>query len=422
MSNNIELIDLYKIEAPELSDTSYGESIKDRFDKINDNFNKITNSGFLRGIQGESIKLSKILLSDSDEEGKKWLNAIKNKISSLYTETPTLLNPIIKDDKQINWYDNIINKYIYVYFAVIENEDDSTKMVSMMPFTLKDARYDYDNFLNEENNSLYSLYKNIEDVSCIIGFNGELDDQGNPIIELINTMPTIYFDALSGAFCWKIWGVNTGLVASGPPGNDGKNGEVIICVRGSKSISNGAYPIKQIISNGNPFDVNSSNYEEYINKTAIILPADDESQAGFWISTLNAAEQITESNDYYLQALCADYNNVLTELTIDADYFASDIAPKLTSYFLKFTNYVFNIKKSKESEKDIVVIDNTESENSQESITGDLKIKLNTTIEPVGDGSSKHSIEVTKDGIFITIEGTRYKLDAGEDGNLKIGQ
>lgn len=410
MSNGIESIDLYRIEAPELSDASYGESIKDRFDKINDNFNKIANSGFLRGVQGESIKVEKILLNDSDEEGRKWLNAIKSKMNELYSTE--LLSPIIRNNIQINWYDKIINKYIYVYSTVIENEDDSSEFVSMLPFTVKDARYYFNDYLSDE---YKALYENIEDVSCVVGFNGEKDKSNNPIIELINTMPTIYFDAVSKSFCWKVWGTLTGLIANGPQGKDGENGDLIICIRGDKSDGNN-YNITHILSNGEQYEVSDKNYFQYNGKPAIILPNTTETNiAGFWVSNLNIKD-----NETKLYAICANYNNILTELTIDANYFASDIAPNITSYFLKFSDHVFNIKKIKESDKDIVVMDNTESENSLDPIVGDLKIKLNTSIEPVSDKGTNNAIEVTEDGIFITLNGKRYQLSSEDGTSLKL--
>lgn len=416
MSSITEKIDLIPISAPLISDVQYGESIKTIFNNINNNFNKLTNSGFLSGVQGESIEVSKILLSNSDPEGNIWLNAIKTAISK-YIGDIELLNSI----NGVNWYDDILNKYIYVYRAVIENEDSAPKNVSILPFTVKDARFKDVGFTELDE------YENIEDASCVIGFNGVMNGN-SPVIEVMNTIPTIYFDSSVGKFCWKIWGNKTGLIASGPPGKDGENGEVIVCIKSEDPINSNIYPITRIVPNsGYPFDVKSENYTNYIGKTAIILPSEEEKdkQPGFWISTLNESS----SDDFLLQAICDSYNNVITSLTITPEYMRDEIMQNLTSYFLKLSNGYFNIKQSEGS----IIMDKTDSPESSESIEGELSMKMNTKIIPYLDNESednkKNSLEVTTGGIFITLEGVRYKLEtttieeaSGSDILLKLNR
>lgn len=392
MPTNIEKIDLIQIQAPELSDVNYGNNIKQQFDNIQTNFIKLANSGFTQGKQGESVKIHKEILTQDNI----WYKGIYNAITSTYSSE--LLIPI--DDK--NWYDNIQNTELYVYTAVADDGDNELKSISIIPYILKDKRFDKIDYTK------LPIYENIEDVSCILGFNGEYDGD-IPRLEVINLYPTLYYDSNSGNFCWKIWGQYTGLSANGVPGAPGEDGDIIICIRGSMYQDN-YYIIDKIASNNNAFDVNESNMLEYENKVAIILPGESggDQYAGFWVGILKI-----ENNK--LICICDSYNNVLTKLTIDSNYFIENIMPNIPYYYLSLLdNNKFNIKSNGKQ----VIINNTI--NDEES-PNDLAIKLNISLEPINqEKNSPYKLEVLNDGIYLTMNDKRYLLSTEDDTTLKL--
>ncbi len=394
MSSIIDRIDLEKISAPSMNSVRYGDDINNIFRKINSNFEKIANSGFLRGKQGESITVNRIELTEDSE----WLNAIKSTIEYKYSKNETAL----QDLNGIRWFDGLINQNIYLYNTVVDSESDNKRSVSMLPFTLKDVR-----FSNPENLQ-YIRDKSlpIEEVSCVIGFNGDYDTLDNPIIELVDTLPTLYFDTNINYFCWKIWGNKTGLVANGPTGAAGANGDLLITIRGARvNTSQNTYYIESVLSNGNPIPVDKKNIAKYANKPTIVLPntseeIQDSKPVGFWVSNLNI------SGDRLI-AVCDAYNNILTDLSLH-----SGIVGRIDPESSGKTGEIFNDYKNNQSRGKFSHAEGqgTTTSNIAEHACGRYN-KSNTggetnnqTIYSIGIGlvpeSRKNAIEVMMNGDF----------------------
>lgn len=412
-----EKIELYKIEAPSLSSVEYGADINQQFENINLNFQKLVNSGFTEGKMGESIKLKQIILSDDESDGDGYIlfNAFKVLINSSMDANKTI--PISINDKMVNWYDDIIGKTVFAYTSMIDDNTNETKIVSIIPFTVKDSR-----FASSINYTNINQYKTIEDVSCNICFkflNNESIDISSLTssnFEIINNIPTLYFDDLTGVFCWKVWGQYTGLIANGPRGEKGKDGDLVVCIRDSKNSSNNSFKIPYKVINGNTQSITQSDVIELKDSIAIILPDSYEQslgyEPGFWVSNLN------EVNGE-LYAVCSPSNNILTKLIINTEYFETNIMPNIRSW--KFTNnhnnrenISINTEFSDGSNGGTISIDDTLD---GDNISGDLVIRLNTEI--VSQESNKNSFKVDNDGIHFRINGKKYKISVEEDGNMK---
>lgn len=402
-----ESIDLIQITAPSLSDAQYGKSIENVFKSINDNFQKLSNSGFLTGRQGDSVKLQQVKIDSVDNA---WYKAI---IKAIQIKCPD--NELLMSVNGINWYDNILNSTVYVYNAVIDDATNTVRSVGIIPYTLKDARFENIDYANQ------SIYEQIEEVSCVLYFDGVYYLDNIPKLTCLDVFPTLYYDAESSYFCWKVWGNKTGLAAGGPPGQPGKDGNLIVCVRdenpisGISSASGAAWNIKSIIVNNDEDPVDEKTAKLYNGQLAIVLPSktEEDKYAGFWISTLN------KQNDDKLIAYCGDYNNVLTQLTITPKYFNELIMPNLTEFFLQedaVTKTRYNLKYNKSDDSSSLELNKTANTNK---VAGDMVVKLGVSIEP-GIDSSQYSMSVNNDGIYITLKGKKYELSTEDDTSLKL--
>ena len=352
-------IAIRKISAPALSSVTYGKDIDDVFNNINENFEKLVNSDFLRGQQGESLLIEKCDLSDVN--WKSVLNAIKEAIYFKYENSSYgALAPLTYIDNNktytIQWYDNLINKssdnrnVINMVRALTEKLDKDGKFegtyikenVSSLPFIIKDARFsklfDIKQDLSDNNKLLERI-----DVSCVIQFTGMIKNPyRSPIsgtnnflasiddpdykaagnydtreyvmnFEILDIFPTLYYDTTQQNFCWKVWGDQTGIIANGPKGEEGKSGNFISVIRKYNDTgADGNYDIKNVITEtGDIIEVNKEKIHLYNNAMAIVFPdntnvSDKNGNNGcYWITKLRISD-----NGNTLIAWCGDENKV----------------------------------------------------------------------------------------------------------------
>ena len=241
------------IKAPELSQSGYGAGIKKVFEQIDANFKILGNQDFVKGDQGWSIGYNElhILYEAKDEnnvektyftkEGIDVLNAIIGEITDqryvydaddeehqnietvkAWLETIDALKSV----NDISLIDSIVPgdlfNEIYVYDPI--NPSNQYTIGATNDYVFKDRRFVIDVDSYDETYSL--LY----DCSCMVHLQVYEEDDPDTGVKtpakkfvVLHNTPTLYFDTAVQAFCWRIGGQNTGLIAQGPKGDSGRN-------------------------------------------------------------------------------------------------------------------------------------------------------------------------------------------------------
>ena len=222
MSNNITSNNITtRIETVELGDTNYGRTLNERLGTINDNFDAIVNSNLLKGEPGTSIITKKISFDSSgnsgiyDEKIHRWIAEIICGAQSVDPDGNSYYNPDNYDttdpsDEVAAVMNNIKNKFIILQY---EKDGEDKKIVSCIPFVYIDPR-------TIEAPGEGNTYT---DLSCTVYY----DVAGDSFVKEHN-FPTLYYDTNSSLFKWRIHGQNTELVAKGPAGTDGVNGNMML--------------------------------------------------------------------------------------------------------------------------------------------------------------------------------------------------
>ena len=82
------------IESLGLEGSNLGGSINDRFEAINDNFEKILSSSFLKGDNGENICVKPIILDSSSTEEIGYIAGVLYTVADLYENICDKISPI----------------------------------------------------------------------------------------------------------------------------------------------------------------------------------------------------------------------------------------------------------------------------------------------------------------------------------------
>lgn len=215
-----------------LESVDYGAALNERLLKIQNNFEAIIQSEYLKGAPGNNTVTKSVTLTNSnpnDGIGVYYLTnnsqtqitkgylftSIENAIKSKWgidvnetdeTEDPSLSKP--ENSEVESWNQDLSGKEIIL---ITEQVSDRLILKSIVPFTHIDLRF-YNSNISENPLS----YKDLIDTSCSIHY-----DTGNGFVAL-SSFPTLYYDSNvgNGNICWKINGQETGMVAQGPTGKD----------------------------------------------------------------------------------------------------------------------------------------------------------------------------------------------------------
>lgn len=299
-------ITLIPITVPALTSVEYGKNLNEQFDNINKNFNTLANYEYIKGQDGKSINVQNVKLSDN--------SAIKTLIENAITEYAGGSIPPING---INIFDGLEN-YIITIIYDIPNQFEESTIVGSMPMIFYDPR-----FYSQKLTDNQDLYINQVDLSGVICWDAE-----NNSFKFVQTFPTLYFDdeIVPPSFCWKINGVETGLVANGPAGQSGSNSSIILCIREEKTIEdNKIYNITKIQESGEFVNVTSEMVEKYNGYVALVFANDDasdENKNKYWVSTLFA-------ENGKLTAICSDTNVIKSDIDSIALF---NILKNMTAY------------------------------------------------------------------------------------------
>jgi len=255
-------ISLKQIVAPALNQPNYGANIDQQFKNIDENFKILAQYDFIKGQTGDCVALNSYPLvtanpdpQQSDDPyitpmGLEVLNVIFQRFidnsKTIYTADPqNILTPGLTylRSKVQAIFDkftssttfgghgclelmNVVDHYM-IAETYDPNETTITyeKKCALNGYVFKDARFN-----NKDMSKLQpSLvdYSNYIDMSCVVYITSIINTSSNTTYnyEILQETPSLYYDPNKKNFCWLIGGQESGLVAQGPSGFDGKNAQ-----------------------------------------------------------------------------------------------------------------------------------------------------------------------------------------------------
>lgn len=214
MANPLNIIN--EIQAPDLTNENLSASLKEVFEKINDNFKKIISAPIYRGQKGESVRIEPVTLFDEGtntftEEGQKLVKVIFDIDFTDWTGGKANLDEILEDDPR---YKKIGGVYASDYFksntSILMFQLDDVARTNLTPaqiYAFQDKRVGY----------LTGQDVNFVDTSCFISFEW-VGDTYNYV--KINEFPTIQWSNSVNDYVWSINGQQTNIIAKGLKGMD----------------------------------------------------------------------------------------------------------------------------------------------------------------------------------------------------------
>lgn len=227
--NSTDVIKQYKLESLNLQSPTIGADIIERFDSINQNFAKIIGSEYLKGAKGDSVVTKKVILSKQiNSEGYEYyIKLIKAIVSNLpqsvqesffKKDNPNEINEDFVGDR----FKSLDGAELTLIYEVIEGVQNK-EILTCLPFTYKDPWFgEITKEIDGENNTGANI-----DLSCIVCYDYVDGSQTKDFIKA-SLVPTIQYNEEDDRFNWVINGVETGIVAEGPQGMQGKTGTGII--------------------------------------------------------------------------------------------------------------------------------------------------------------------------------------------------
>lgn len=238
---------LKEIFAPQLNGQPYGQNLKEQFDAINSNFKLLANRDFVKGDKGNSIRaiLDPIYDNELTQIGSQVVEALledalgsqawasyKSGWDGISPKTIDNINnwtknnnivsllPTEVDGKDVSFIDNAINLSLIRIqtFDPSETNPIYTDIAFANNFVLRDNRF-VGTALSESD---LAHYDEKIDVSGTVALT--VISNNNYTTTVLHDFPTLYYK--QNAFRWKIGGQETGIIAQGPSGANGKDGTI----------------------------------------------------------------------------------------------------------------------------------------------------------------------------------------------------
>ena len=216
--NNI----LKDIIAPSLESPLYGEDINEQFKSIDNNFDRIITSEFLRGAKGDSFGTYEVEFNKNSEEdlidNGLYINEKKINSGQLYqmivdSITQNYSDQELESTPDSSWWDNLMtnNKLL----VIVEKVHNINQLSAIIPYIHSDARF------AGKLNSDKDRYIYLSDTSCALYWSD------GKFVKM-NNFPTLYYNQSLNEFCWIFNNKKTDLIARGPQGKAGRDGELYI--------------------------------------------------------------------------------------------------------------------------------------------------------------------------------------------------
>lgn len=290
-------------------------SIVENFNKINQNFSKISAAEYLKGDNGNNVKIIEVSFKLEDkatitkDEKPIYLNGSPVTGNVIATKIQKAIEILAKGTglgpiSGIEWYENLKDEQ-HISF-IIEEENDIYNIKSSLWYVYNDPR-----FANPQDNSDYSELFN---TSCVVYYDSEQFKAYQPF-------PTIYYHKTKG-FCWKINNEETEISAQGIQGLPGNSYPVYIVKYDTKTVDKSEVEITSIFSEDkNDWVTVDTDINKYDNCTAICLP---DIESGFasqsiYLSILKvySNEQSSENPTRKLKAAVSDNVNLTSYFLAD---------------------------------------------------------------------------------------------------------
>lgn len=338
---------LKKIVAPQLNEQPYGQNLKEQFDAINTNFKLLANHDFIKGDKGNSVRavfttlydtqdgltaiganVIEALLTDALGQGvwanykESWDKISSKTISNINAWTIanaiTQLMPAKVDGQDISFMDNIIGITLTLIqvFDPSETNPIYTNVAFANSIALRDNRF-VGAALSQDDLASYS---DKVDVSGTVTLT--VVDNDNYTITVLHDFPTLYYDG--DVFRWKIGGRETGIIAQGPAGSNGKDGTIYMVkvsdIHPTEADKSAWYKIESV------WDRTTSSWkpdpDEIVNdyiragETCVAFLSEDTTEAGGETSSKIYITTVVSSGDV-LYAVCDSTQQIQFEAGLD---------------------------------------------------------------------------------------------------------
>ena len=209
-----------------LNEANFGNNLNERLEAIDDNFESIISSEYLKGAPGKSFGYATFSNKQDFINPKNiWIKSGNiNQMINGHLVREYLLNAIYGDNYTNLNEDEKLN-FEFEFTFIYEVKDNKNIVRSSLPFVY------YDKSIYDLNDKVLNEFT--EDYSCVIIFD-------NDEFKKLNSFPTIYYNSEREEFCWEINGIKTQLTATGPKGPRGLNSSMnIVKVSKPESMENG---------------------------------------------------------------------------------------------------------------------------------------------------------------------------------------
>ena len=219
-------INFKSIDQISFDNATIGSSINDRFASINDNFQLLKTSQYLKGAQGDSIYIVNFkfpTVQDNPTAQAESNESVYRNESDTEVLTPKKLQEEIVNCIIEGPIENFDVKRVPITGSIsliCKNVNGKNIMISTLPYVFIDATYlksVANNNSNPSDSGTQTLLEPDKDLSCIIYF------QDNKFTKSLS-FPQIYFDTTLGQYCWYLNGEETKLISQGPKGENGAKG------------------------------------------------------------------------------------------------------------------------------------------------------------------------------------------------------
>ena len=250
---------LARITAPELGSATFATDLREVFSNIDDNFKKIVSAPYLEGQEGNSVEAYDMPIVE-DGELTEFGAAMVREI--LGDPDITSIADIDSDSR----YDSVGQAQHKIYDYLLSNP--TMKVLRTIDPDIGDVdkwicSAEYYCFIDlrveDLGNCGYpSTQTTFIDYSCLVfaEWNGE-----QWVFTKGNMMPTLYYSADQGCFCWKVNGMETGIRAQGVKGDDGRPPKAAVVKGMGSSSSIGGGIVNIVVTNYTVFEthVNADN-------------------------------------------------------------------------------------------------------------------------------------------------------------------
>lgn len=223
-----------EIVAPSLTDVSYGKSIDQQFENINENFRKVGNHDFIKGQPGDSIEIENVKIFNYDNTGElseiellgsNLYNALKNAVEEFAKSESSVIDNPLCSVGEFNWDDAIMKSDFNIPIVVYKNSVNDTKeyVCSASTVSFFDNRFSAD-AIEANQNAESNIYDNgVVDVTSLLNFK---KNNGEWSCTLNLSFPRLKYK--DGLFYWVINNDNTTIKSTGIKGDRGESGIVYV--------------------------------------------------------------------------------------------------------------------------------------------------------------------------------------------------